>query len=326
MDRKMPVHLVLSYFDTQIGPAIFAEFPQIKNQEIRDFIINFFDIPDSTIFFELKSKHGYFLNFRMSLQSDTARGGAVNALLTVVLTEQCSLYNWKTIMANIVQKITHLHSTFNFLHSKNQNDSETQDHRNKISEILRTEQFIYLEFESSNVYSRLIILGIERVGKTSIISRLKDGIFSPSLRPTLGTQVLNAAIENFRFQIYDVGGQKLLRKKWFQQCYQPEGIIYVIDCSMEAQREQEFIDEYHRVIENYFLKKTREQIVQIPILVLQNKVDLLDSTQLDSEKSKFIKKYTIPALTNPINYFLVSAKTGYGLYESFKWFILQKLM
>ena len=58
------------------------------------------------------------------------------------------------------------------------------------------------------VVGKIMVLGLRAVGKTSILKRVSTGNFDENVRPTLGTQILKTVIEELRFLVYDMGGQK----------------------------------------------------------------------------------------------------------------------
>lgn len=65
-----------------------------------------------------------------------------------------------------------------------------------------------------HVNARILILGLDNAGKTSIIRRLKLQDSLPTI-PTIGFNVEEMTpVKNVTFTMFDVGGQEALRHLW----------------------------------------------------------------------------------------------------------------
>jgi len=62
--------------------------------------------------------------------------------------------------------------------------------------------------------NNILIVGLQSVGKSSIVKRIMDLSFDTKLRPTLGFQVFNFMMEKVNFRIFDAPGQEKLRDTW----------------------------------------------------------------------------------------------------------------
>ncbi|XP_059149286.1 E3 ubiquitin-protein ligase TRIM23-like isoform X2 [Physella acuta] len=60
---------------------------------------------------------------------------------------------------------------------------------------------------------RVVTLGLDGAGKTSILFKLKQNEFIPTI-PTIGFNVETVEYKNFKFTIWDVGGQHKIRPLW----------------------------------------------------------------------------------------------------------------
>ncbi|MCL4130357.1 UNVERIFIED_CONTAM: hypothetical protein GTU68_037852 [Idotea baltica] len=60
---------------------------------------------------------------------------------------------------------------------------------------------------------RVVTLGLDGAGKTSILFKLKNDEFVPTV-PTIGFNVETIEYQNFKFTVWDVGGQPKLRPLW----------------------------------------------------------------------------------------------------------------
>uniref|UniRef100_A0A914NPX8 ADP-ribosylation factor 1-like 2 n=1 Tax=Meloidogyne incognita TaxID=6306 RepID=A0A914NPX8_MELIC len=60
---------------------------------------------------------------------------------------------------------------------------------------------------------RVLMLGLDAAGKTSILYKLKLGQSIKSL-PTVGFNVETVTYKNIKFSVWDVGGQEKIRPLW----------------------------------------------------------------------------------------------------------------
>ena len=70
---------------------------------------------------------------------------------------------------------------------------------------------------SRSTIGNILILGINKVGKTSIIKQLKEKKFASNIKPTLALTLIKLIIDTYLFKIIDVGGQKRLRDQWWSR-------------------------------------------------------------------------------------------------------------
>jgi hypothetical protein len=63
---------------------------------------------------------------------------------------------------------------------------------------------------------RILILGLDGAGKTTILYRLQIGEVVTTI-PTIGFNVETVTYKNIKFQVWDLGGQTSIRPYW--RCY-----------------------------------------------------------------------------------------------------------
>lgn len=75
---------------------------------------------------------------------------------------------------------------------------------------------------------RILILGLDGAGKTTILYRLQVGEVITTI-PTIGFNVETVTYKNLKFQVWDLGGQTSIRPYW--RCYysKTDAVIYVVD-------------------------------------------------------------------------------------------------
>lgn len=86
-----------------------------------------------------------------------------------------------------------------------------------------------LETFSSAYNAKVLILGLDGAGKTTVLYKLKLNETVSSV-PTIGFNVETVQpTKNVSFTVWDVGGQEVLRPLWkhyFQNC---DGLLFVVD-------------------------------------------------------------------------------------------------
>lgn len=118
---------------------------------------------------------------------------------------------------------------------------------------------------SSKVKRRLLFIGLDNAGKTTILKAMSDE--SPaSVAPTRGFNVKQIVRDNVEFNIWDIGGQQALRAYWKGYYDKINGIVWVID-SADGRRLEENGYELAALLEE-------EKLAGVPILILANKQDL----------------------------------------------------
>ena len=77
---------------------------------------------------------------------------------------------------------------------------------------------------------RVVTLGLDGSGKTSILFKLKQNEFVQCI-PTIGFNVESLEYKNVKFTIWDVGGQPKLRPLWKHYYLNTQAVVFVIDSS-----------------------------------------------------------------------------------------------
>ncbi|CEI63158.1 unnamed protein product [Fusarium venenatum] len=115
---------------------------------------------------------------------------------------------------------------------------------------------------------RLLMLGLDAAGKTTILYKLKLGQDVTTI-PTVGFNVETVTYKNVKFNVWDVGGQDKIRPLWRHYFSGTQGLIFVIDSS-DRNRMEEARQELHRIINDREMKDSL-------LLVFANKQDLAEA-------------------------------------------------
>ncbi|VDK44414.1 unnamed protein product [Anisakis simplex] len=157
---------------------------------------------------------------------------------------------------------------------------------------------------------RILILGLDGAGKTTILYRLQVGEVVTTI-PTIGFNVEQVIYKNLKFQVWDLGGQTSIRPYW--RCYysNTDAVIYVVD-SADKDRIGISKQELVSMLEE-------EELKNAVLMVLANKQDITGCLSV----ADVHRALGLDALrTRTFQIFKTSAAKGEGLDEAMEWFVL----
>jgi ADP-ribosylation factor protein 1 len=195
---------------------------------------------------------------------------------------------------------------------------------------------------------RILMVGLDAAGKTTILYKLKlgEGKFSircyPSLTlslsvkvrffgvvsnveillyfcfllvvvttiPTIGFNVETVEYKNISFTVWDVGGQDKIRPLWRHYYQNTQGLIFVVD-SNDVDRIDAARDEMHRML-------NEDELRDAVLLVFANKQDLPNAMSA----AELTDKLGLHGLRPSYRQWYIQAccaTTGDGLYEGLDW-------
>uniref|UniRef100_A0A3P9PL60 ADP-ribosylation factor-like protein 14 n=1 Tax=Poecilia reticulata TaxID=8081 RepID=A0A3P9PL60_POERE len=91
-----------------------------------------------------------------------------------------------------------------------------------------------------NKEMRILMLGLDAAGKTTILYKLKLGQ-SVTTIPTVGFNVETVTYKNVKFNVWDVGGQDKIRPLWRHYYTGTQGLIFVVDCADRDRIDENFL-------------------------------------------------------------------------------------
>ncbi|KAF8576415.1 ARF/SAR [Ramaria rubella] len=154
---------------------------------------------------------------------------------------------------------------------------------------------------------RILMLGLDNAGKTTILYKLKLGEVVTTL-PTIGFNVETVEYKNICFNVWDVGGQYKIRQLWKHYYQNTQGLIFVVD-SNDPERVVEAREELHVLLE-------ADELRDALLLVFANKQDLPQALNA----AELTDKLGLRVLRNRTWYIQsVCASSGEGLYEGLEW-------
>uniref|UniRef100_A0A8C8LNJ9 ADP-ribosylation factor-like protein 1 n=1 Tax=Oncorhynchus tshawytscha TaxID=74940 RepID=A0A8C8LNJ9_ONCTS len=165
---------------------------------------------------------------------------------------------------------------------------------------------------------RILILGLDGAGKTTILYRLQVGEVVTTI-PTIGFNVETVTYKNLKFQVWDLGGQTSIRPYW--RCYysNTDAVIYVVDSSDRDRMgisKSELVAMLERALSAFSLQE--EELKKAILVVFANKQDM-EQAMTPTEVANSLG---LPALKDrKWQIFKTSATKGTGLDEAMEWLV-----
>lgn len=158
-----------------------------------------------------------------------------------------------------------------------------------------------------NLQKRVILVGLDAAGKTTVLYKLKLGETMVTI-PTVGFNVETVKYKKLEFTMWDIGGQDKIRPLWRHYYDGSNAIIFVVD-SNDSHRVEVAASELHKLL-------AAEELKDACLLVFANKQDLPNSMSA----AELAEKLQLNKLRGR-EYYVQScvATSGDGLYEGLDW-------
>lgn len=162
----------------------------------------------------------------------------------------------------------------------------------------------------------VLILGIDKAGKTTLLEKLKahysklEGLPPDRIVPTVGLNIGRVEVLNSKLVFWDLGGQLGLRSIWEKYYEEAHAVVFVVDAACPS-RFEDSKSALEKVLRH-------EDLRGAPLLILANKQDLAEAVSAD-ELARYLdlKKLDERAYT----FEGVSAYDGTGVKESVDWLV-----
>lgn len=178
---------------------------------------------------------------------------------------------------------------------------------------------IIREHKAKEKEVRILILGLDNAGKTTIVKKLKGEDLN-TISPTLGFNIETIEFGGLNLNFWDIGGQTTLRAYWknyFEEtdgklfCLTPfKGLIWVVD-SNDKMRLDDCKKELFAVLK-------QEKLSGATLLIYCNKQDVEGALSPDEIK-EYLELDTIT--TRHWGVIPCSAMTGLGIFEGIDWLV-----
>ena len=158
---------------------------------------------------------------------------------------------------------------------------------------------------------KILMLGSESTGKTSLSERYITGVFNPDIRLTVGVEFYVKTVEVdtkegkkvVKLQIWDLGGEKRFRFLLPTYCLGSSGVFFLYDITRPETLDA--LDSWIQII--------REKNSDIPIYLVGNKIDLEDARKIPHEHGEQTAN-----MNNLAGHIEVSAKRGDNVEKVFQ--------
>jgi len=168
--------------------------------------------------------------------------------------------------------------------------------------------------------TRVIVVGLDGSGKTTIVYRLKHGKLQDSqIIPTIGFNCECVEYRKMIFSLWDLGGSQDARSFWRMYYEATQAIIFVVDSS-DLTRMDEAREDLHRMMMEH-------ELWDAPLLVLANKADLPGA----ASTREITEHLQLFSLSNR-NWYIIDTKAAHpdfeetNLYAGLDWLVEVLLM
>ncbi|KAH3901157.1 Arf family GTPase CIN4 SCDLUD_002640 [Saccharomycodes ludwigii] len=126
---------------------------------------------------------------------------------------------------------------------------------------------------------KCLLLGLDNSGKSTIVKGLQDitcetttTTTAKEITPTVGFSIKSVTYSSYLINIWDIGGQKSLRPFWNNYFDKIDCLLWCVDI-YDKSRINESMEALKRNLESVEI----EGDIVIPVIILLNKVDLIDT-------------------------------------------------
>jgi len=165
----------------------------------------------------------------------------------------------------------------------------------------------------AGVFTKVFLFGLDDVGKTSLMRRIKTGKFNDNyFTPSKKFNIEYLQIDENQLSIWDLPGQVRFREKWLKGIQDSNILVYMIDVANQL-RFEESKREFWNILNNY-------ELSNIPLVIVGNKLDLLIppkenyDEQIERTKEEILDFFEFDKLGARCWKFLfTSVKTNYNI-------------
>jgi GTP-binding protein SAR1 len=169
----------------------------------------------------------------------------------------------------------------------------------------------------SNKSGRILFLGLDNAGKTTLLGRLATGQIH-TYRPTFNPNVEELMLGRVRVKTIDMGGHEEARRLWKDYFAKVDGVVFIVDAAARERLED--------AKKELMLLLQSEEMQSTPFVIMGNKIDLPTAVSEDALKQALGlsnlttgKSGQVPPGVRPVEVFMCSVirKIGYG--DAIRW-------
>jgi len=165
---------------------------------------------------------------------------------------------------------------------------------------------------------QILILGIDRAGKTTLLEQLKalytglDPLPPSKIPPTVGLNIGRMQVSRAKLIFWDLGGSSTLRSLWENYYSEAHGLVYVVDAS-----DHERIEESKQTLEGLL---NHPDLAAIPLLLFANKQDAEGALTPPELDARFDLQQSM-SRSQQRNVIGTTALTGDGVEAGITWLV-----
>ena len=146
------------------------------------------------------------------------------------------------------------------------------------------ERYSHVKYNFSDSFFKVFLFGIDDVGKSSLIRRIKSDEYEDNFfLPTKKVHIEYIPIDKKGLlAFWDMPGQSSFRNKWLIGVQDSNVLLFMIDVANQI-RFEESRKEFWNVI-------NREEYADLPLIILCNKIDLIDFPNDTNSNQNYLKK------------------------------------
>ncbi len=272
--------------------------------------------------YSFMTEHVKVIHHPFEIPSPWARGQVETLMISVIIDENLKPELFKEPLIEFAKTLkTNPESYLAFYPRKMDEDPKVKHMYSVVQGILEKSLAETKQFIENTKVGNILVLGLNKAGKTTILDRVRTKTYNPDTKPTLMTSVLEVVLGNYKLNTIDVSGQKTLRSKWWTFTRKPDAIVYIVDLADTPERLAESKAEFEGVMKHFAPSSPDQLPKTTPVLICGNKADLAPKASVDTVKKLFEPyKYGIKYQIQ-----LTSAKTGTGVMDGFVWLVQEFL-
>jgi len=168
----------------------------------------------------------------------------------------------------------------------------------------------------SKIEFHVLILGIDKAGKTTLLEKLKtmysdsEGLPPDRIVPTVGLNIGRAEALKSKLVFWDLGGQIGLRTIWEKYYEEAHAVIYVVDAACQS-RFEDTKSALEKVLRH-------EDLQGAPILIYANKQDLPGAVSAE-DLARYLDLKELNE--RPYMFQAISAYDGLGIKDGINWLV-----
>jgi len=237
-------------------------------------------------------------------------------LVGLIFDEEDNPYDYKEIFEELLSELLINGTVYSFddeIEIENLLISMFIDIRRYGDEIIEKPPKIVYHYQQE-LFIKVFLFGIDEVGKTSLVRRIKTGEFNDNFfAPTRKFNIeYIEKQEKGLLAFWDMPGQQNFRKKWLIGLQDSNIVVFMIDIANQI-RFEESKKEFWNIV-------NRDDLFGIPLLIVGNKIDLIKSSeksrenQLEKLKEELYDFFSFEKIKNREWAFLfTSVKTKYNI-------------